>query len=182
MWCTQFAFAYLQCAQALGMQARKLSVDWDHDKNTEDRHHGVVDVWSPELQKWYVLDPMNNLMFYHKGKPMSSVEIREQWLKDKAQWMEGQLVGSWKTIFYPEDATGFDTPSNYFWIYTSLRNNFMTEPGLFKTKGLLWVDEYNKDKRWYRGNGKEALAEHNGYKGQFIEVSDLDTLYPKLNS
>lgn len=44
MYCTQYAFAFLQCGTALGWYTRKLGVDTDHDFGGEEMHHGVIDI------------------------------------------------------------------------------------------------------------------------------------------
>ncbi len=181
MWCTQFAFAFLQCAQALGWQARKLSVDFDHKKETEDHHHGVVDIWSNEFKKWYVVDPQNTLHYLKNGIPLNALEIRNEWITDRARLITGETNSTTQAITFSEDALGFATPSNYFWIYTSLRNNFFTRPGLFETEGLLWQDECSKDKIWWRGGGNLGEPyKHRGYDGQFVVTEDSSTMFPIL--
>ena len=47
--------------------------------------------------------------------------------------------------------------------------------GLFDLKALLWVDEKNKDKKWYKSN-----QEHPMYKNQFIETNDIKMCFPIL--
>lgn len=181
MWCTQFAFAYLQCAQALGWQARKLSVDFDHEKGIEDHHHGVVDIWSNDHKKWYVVDPLHNLHFLKGRTPLNALEVRAEWIANRAQWIVGEASVAVPTIMWPEHAVGFDTPSNYFWIFTSLRNNFMEKPGLFELQGLLWEDEHVANKRWWRGGGALGGSyEHKGYEGQFIGTHDVGLLFPDM--
>ena len=176
MWCTQFAFAYLQCAESLGWQARKLSVDFDHEKGVEDHHHGVIDIWSNDFKKWYVIDPQNNLHYLKSGAPLNALEIRAEWLSNRAQSIVGETG---EAIEYSENETGFATPSNYFWIYTSLRNNFFSKPGLFETEGLLWEDAYSRDKIWWRGGGNLGEPyKHRGYDGQFITTHNSEELYP----
>ena len=84
-------------------------------------------------------------------------------------------------ILYLEDSNGFNTPSNYFWFFISLRNNFFSRPGLYDTNTFLWVDEYNKNKIWYKGRGKNDLAEkHPMYKSQFIQTSIVDMCFPVM--
>ena len=181
MWCTQFVFAYLQCAQALGWQARKLSVDWDHAEDQIDHHHGVVDIWSHDFKKWYVVDAQNNVHFVKDGIPLNALEIRHEWLLNLAK--EVKIVRGNFQSEADGDASveSFATPSNYFWVYPSLRNNFFTEPGLFQTQGFLWVDEYTKDKEWWRRDSPNGSHLHKGYEGQFLTTSDVSDLYPVMS-
>lgn len=68
-WCTQFAHVFVQCATALGWYSRKVSIDWDHSQNEEDRHHGINDIWSEQFNKWYSIDAQNNVNFEKNGIP-----------------------------------------------------------------------------------------------------------------
>lgn len=179
MYCTQYAFTYVQCALALGWQSRKLSIDWDHEIDQKDRHHGIADVWSETYNKWYSIDPENNLHFEKEGRPLSALEVRMEWLQDFAADVTGVIGNNKEDVRYDKESYGHDTPSNYFWIFTSLRNNFFAEPGLFSTKGYIWIDTYNEAKKWYRND--PAIGEpqiHSGYSYQFVPTTDSTKLYP----
>ena len=181
MYCTQYAFTYLQCALALGWQSRKLSIDWDHGKSQIDRHHGIVDVWSKDFNKWYCIDPDNNINFEKEGTPLNSLEVRNEWISDNAVHIQGVAGRGGKNIAYDKNSFGHDTPSNYFWVFISHRNNFFEKSGLFSTKGFLWVDEYSRSKTWYRNDPAVGpVQEHQGYSYHFIQTSNIDDLYPRM--
>ncbi len=172
--CTQQTQLLIQCSTALGWYVRKLGVDSDHEATEPDMHHGVCDIWSSKFKKWFVLDPMNNLYYVKDEIPLNSLEIRSEYIKNFALEVKGIRQNSNNTI-YNKYSKGFDTPSNYFWFYISQRNNFFEKPGLFNTYTYLWVDEYNKNKKWHK-NGKL----HDMYNGRFIEVNDENKIFPKL--
>lgn len=174
-WCTQFTQVYLQCATALGWYVRKLSIDCDHAQNEKSYHHGICDIWSNKYKKWIVIDPYNNLHFEKNNIPLCVLEIRNEYLKNKAKNVVGILGNNVKNISYDKDSVGEDTLSNYFWFFISLRNNFLDKPGLFDTGALLWVDEYNKDKFWYK-DGKL----HPMYDSQFIKTGDEKLCFLKI--
>jgi len=178
-WCTEYSFTFLQCATALGWYARKLGIDFDHTQDQKDRHHGIVDIWSNKFNKWYAVDVQHNLHYEKGDVPLNVFEIRSEYLKNKAKDVKGIIGNYTSSVTYDLDSTGFDTPSNYFWSFISERNNFFERPGLFDTQAYLWVDDYNKDKTWYKfQNGQ--FAPHPMYGNQFIKTSDYNTCFPSL--
>ncbi|MEX1238286.1 MAG: hypothetical protein WEB30_01160 [Cyclobacteriaceae bacterium] len=48
-----------------------------------DGHHGINEVWSNEFQKWYLSDAKYNHHFEKGGIPLSALEIRDEYLKNK---------------------------------------------------------------------------------------------------
>jgi hypothetical protein len=183
MWCTQFAFTYLQCATALGWYSRKLGVDSDHERGDEEMHHGVADIWSNDFQKWYVVDALNNLHYEKDGVPLNAFELRQEYLKNEAVDVCGILGNKIETRKYVLDDRGFDTPSNYYWFFISLRNNFFDVPGLYNLKTLLWIDDINRGKTWWRGGGsKGEVKKHPMYESQFIETNEFEVCFPKMNN
>lgn len=182
-YCSHFALTYLQCATALGWYCRKLGVDFDHEQGIEERHHGVVDIWSNQFQKWFVVDAQHNLHFEKEGIPLNALEIRGEWLKDRAAQVNGITGNHSAAIAFNEASFGFDTPSNYFWFFILLRNNFFEDPDMYNSKTLLWVDEYNKNKIWYKGGGTKGESKpHPMYDSQFIKTNDFNLCYPKMNT
>ena len=59
----------------------------------------------------------------------------------------------------------------------------MSEPGLFNTKALLWIDEFNKGKVWFKGGGSKGKSiVHPMYENQFIKTSDIELCFPIMRS
>lgn len=112
-YCSHFALTYLQCATALGWCCRKLGVDFDHERGVEERHHGVVDIWSNQFNKWFVVDAQHNLHYEKEGIPLNALEIRGDWLRDKAASVTGVIGNHFKAVSFNENSFGFNTPSNY---------------------------------------------------------------------
>ena len=84
-YCTQYAITYVECALALGWQARKIGIDRKHGpEGLGSTHHGVAEVWSNQFRKWVVVDPQSNLHFENEGAPQGWGIGRmesETWLK-----------------------------------------------------------------------------------------------------
>ena len=63
--CAQYCFVLAQCLQSLGYKARYVTV----------KGHEVIEVWSPELAKWVMLDPLHELYVRRGMTPLSVLEI-----------------------------------------------------------------------------------------------------------
>lgn len=181
-WCSQYAFTFLQCGLSLGWYTRKLGIDVDHRFGEEEMHHGIADIWSNPFKKWYVVDPANNIHFEKNNTPLNAVEIRKEYIRNKAKDVKGVIGDYKKIISFDKNSRGFNTPSNYFWIFISLRNNFLEKPGIYNTQTLLWIDKYNKNKKWYKGGGENGKPHlHPMYENQFIKTNDYDLCFPNMS-
>lgn len=177
-YCSHYALTFIECATALGFVARKVGVDNDHEFGEEEMHHGVADVWDSVHQKWVVIDAMHNLHFEKGNVPLNVLEVRNEYIRSKARDVEGVIGNNEKRVKYARDETGFDTPSNYYWFFVFTDNG----ANMRQSPTLLFVDENNKNKRWYRGGkGKGEYKEHPMYQGQFVEISDPNIIFPKMN-
>ena len=52
-------------------------------KEGPDGHHGINEIWSNKFSKWYLSDAKYNHHFEKDGIPLSAIEIREEYLKNK---------------------------------------------------------------------------------------------------
>lgn len=52
-------------------------------KGGPDGHHGINEVWSNRFGKWYLSDAKYNHHFEKNGIPLSAIEIREEYLRNK---------------------------------------------------------------------------------------------------
>lgn len=69
--CAQYCFVMVQCLQSLGYKARYITV----------KGHEVTEVWSPELSRWVMLDPLYELYISKEGTPLSVLEIHDMILR-----------------------------------------------------------------------------------------------------
>lgn len=181
-YCSHYALVFLQCATALRWYTRKLGIDNDHKKGEEEMHHGIIDIWSNQHKKWLVVDPMHNLHFEKDDVPLNAIEIRSEFLQNYAKDVEGIIGNHKKRLKYGKNVQGFDQPSNYFWFFILLRNNFFEDPNMYNSKSLLWSDEFNKDKVWYKGGGKKGESHpHPMYENQFIKTDDPSLCFPNMS-
>ena len=63
--CAQYCFVLVQSLQSLGYKARYVTI----------KGHEVTEVWSPELSKWVMLDPLYELYVMKGTIPLSVIEI-----------------------------------------------------------------------------------------------------------
>jgi hypothetical protein len=63
--CAQYCFVLVQCLQSLGYRARYVTV----------KGHEITEVWSPELSRWVMLDPLFELHARKGNIPLSVLEI-----------------------------------------------------------------------------------------------------------
>ena len=52
-------------------------------KGGPDGHHGINEVWSNQYRKWFLSDAKYDHHFEINGVPMSALEVREEFLKNK---------------------------------------------------------------------------------------------------
>lgn len=182
-YCSHYALTFIQTGIALGWYTRKLGIDFDHKQGEEEKHHGIADIWSNQHKKWYVIDAMHNLHFEKEGIPLNALEIRLEYLKNKAKDIFGVVGVNEKQLSYGKDTFGFDQPSNYFWFFILLRNNFFEDPNMYNGKSLLWSDGYNANKIWYKGGGKKGVSvPHPQYEEQFVKTSDFNLCFPNMSN
>jgi hypothetical protein len=182
-WCTHYSITYMECALALGWQARHLGVDRKHGaEGLESQHHGVTEVWSNQFCKWVVIDAQSNLHFEKQGVPLGAWEIRTEWLRNQGKSVD-HVVGVppeavkknpsivwWKNL---EDET-----SVYFWIY--LADRALTTGDWEKTRLIFPQDEANANLIWFQNDdsGRKRGVIHPGYlKNQFLLTDRLDDAY-----
>lgn len=166
--CTWYVLVYLQCAIALGWYVRKLGIDINHESDESEKKHTVVDIWSADFKKWYVIDPMFNVHFEKEGVPLNAFEVRREYLnKHDIQ----KVFGNYEKEKLPEKVKDHhDNSANYFWFFVLARNNYFENSNVYDSKALLWVDEFNREK----------LEKHPVYNGNFIPSNDLGLFYPSL--
>jgi Transglutaminase-like superfamily len=181
-YCTHYAIAYSECAQALGWQARKIAVDREHGADgLASTHHGVAEVWSDQFCKWVVIDPQSNLHFERRGLPLSAWEVRAEWLKHHGADVD-HVVG-----VPPHTATknpaiiwwnrkDEDETATYFWFFVSADATIGTD--LETCKFILPQDTENLHKIWYDTDDHLHSRLHPGYtKHLFLPTSRIEDAY-----
>lgn len=123
--CTHYSTLFVQCAVALGYNARHLILD----------HHCAAEVWSNQFRKWIVMDtgnsvdPTLNCHFEKDGAPLGAVEIHKLWKADRLKEIEAVYTPPRGRVRGDElgkkDQCGF---VNYRRFGIPFRNNHMATP------------------------------------------------------
>lgn len=127
-------------------------------KGVEDGHHGINEIWVNKFHKWFLSDAKFNHHFEKNGVPLSALEIRNEFLKNRAA--DVVLVRGPDrtpiTIDSLKDVNGMYIKHNKDWFaqwYTWLEwdrsaDRFSAWPA-FHTKLNMYQDDYFKSHTWY---------------------------------
>ena len=140
-------------------------------KGGPDGHHGINEIWSNQYQKWFLSDAKYNHHFEKNGIPLSALEIRDEYLKNKVA--DVVLVKGAARVPIDDDgvadATGKivkTTKENFAQTYTwieweSVNNRFTGWPGNSSalSKLNMYADEYFRTHTWI-WDGKPHWAYH----------------------
>lgn len=182
-YCTQYAVTYVECAQALGWQARKLGVDRKHGpEGMESTHHGVAEVWSNQFSKWVVIDSQSNLHFEKDGVPLCAWEIRAEWLRNRAKDVE-HVVGVAPAAIRKNPAIVWwnrqdeDETATYFWLYISDDSTSGADDG--SSRLIFPQDSANAGETWYQNDDQTRRGVvHSGYiKKRFLPTNRIEEAY-----
>ena len=122
-----------------------------------DGHHGMNEIWLNKYQKWFLSDAKFNHHFEKNGVPLSALEVREEYLKNKAA--DVVLVKGPDRVPIQidslKDQKGVYRQKNKEWFarwYTWLEwdkssNRFSAWPA-FNTKLNMYKDEYFSKNTW----------------------------------
>jgi hypothetical protein len=119
----------------------------------EEGHHGINEIWLNTYQKWFLLDAKYNSHFEKNGIPLSALEVREEYLKNKAADIK-RVKGPDRTLveFDEEYQTSKEHfARTYAWIEWDTYNDRYTAKADFdgdRAKLNMYQDEYFKNHTW----------------------------------
>lgn len=153
-------------------------------KGGPDGHHGINEIWSNKFHKWFLSDAKYNHHFEKNGIPLSALEIRDEYLKNKASDIV-MVKGPFRTVIESDREVNskgevFEKSKEryaqtYTWIeWESVNNRFTEWPDNSDTLARLnmYADAYFKTNTWI-WDGRPHWA----YKtGHMILVSDRNAI------
>ena len=183
-YCTHYSFVMMQCALALGWQARKLGIDRDHTKAERSTHHGVTEVWSDQYDKWVVFDAMFDVHYEKARVPLNALELADEWVRNKGADVQIRKGPRRRKVAASGKRTeGFSEPGCYYWFHVYTRNNYFAIPerqGGYRY--LLYRDAQRRRKTWYQGNPQAGkVHRHIGYGGLFLATDKVEDVYWSIN-
>ncbi len=146
-------------------------------KGGPDGHHGMNEIWLNQYKKWFLSDAKYNHHFEKNGIPLSALEVRDEYLKNKAADVvlvkgperipitgdnvadqKGEMIGWSKERF----------AQTYTWLeWESFGNRFTSWPTNSHdlSKLNMFADAYFKDHMWI-WDGKPHWA----YNTEFMKL------------
>ncbi|MEO8762711.1 MAG: transglutaminase-like domain-containing protein, partial [Ginsengibacter sp.] len=158
------------------------------DQIEGEGHHAINEVWLNSYQKWFLSDAKYDYHFEKNGIPLSGLEIRDEYLKNKAADIE--LVkgpGRIPTANYPELK---NRPKEKFArIYTWLswgkyNNRYSNRPKTNTDYMIVYEDDYFKNHTWL-WDGKPFWAYNTEYMNRVKDRKAIEwtpnTITSKVN-
>lgn len=128
------------------------------EKNGEDGHHGMNEIWVNKFHKWFLCDAKFNHHFEKNGIPLSALEIRDEYLKNKAadvmlmkgpdrEPVELDSLRNEKGEMVYHDKTWF--ARWYTWLEWDKTSTRFTAWPAFNTKLNMYRDDYFRNHTWF---------------------------------
>jgi hypothetical protein len=126
-------------------------------KGGPDGHHGINEIWLDKYHKWFLSDAKYNHYFEKNGIPLSALEIRDEYLKNRMADVL-LLKGAARTPIEFDGVvnkkgemvkvTKADFAQTYTWIEWEKSNNRFTVWPAFDSKLNMYQDDYFKNHTW----------------------------------
>lgn len=141
-----------------------------------DGHHGTNEIWLNKYHKWFLSDAKYDHHFEKDGIPLSALEVRNEYLKNKAADIV-MVKGPGRTLtdIDPDNGTSKEQYAQTFtWIAWQGYNDMFSAWPDHKELLVMYNDEYFKTHTWI-WDGKPHWAYD---KPEFIKlVNKADSIY-----
>ncbi|PID92288.1 MAG: hypothetical protein CSA96_03980, partial [Bacteroidetes bacterium] len=130
-------------------------------------HHGINEIWLNDYGKWFLSDAKYDHHFEKDGIPLSALEVRDHYLKNKAADIV-KVKGPERTPIDKDPETGTTkerSAQTYTWIEYHTWNDVFTAWPNHKTLLSMYEDEYVKNHTWIWGDGP-----HWAYDTDFLRL------------
>ena len=115
-----------------------------------DGHHGINEIWLNQYNKWFLSDAKYDHHFEKDGTPLSALEVRNEYLKNKAADIV-KVKGPQRIPFDVDAETGINKEHNartYAWIEWHGYNEFFTAWPDHKEFLIMYEDDYSRQNKW----------------------------------
>ncbi len=139
-----------------------------------DGHHGINEIWLNGYDKWFLSDAKYDHHFEKNGIPLSALEVRDEFLKNRAADII-MVKGPDRTPIDFDEEIGRSKEEfarTYTWIEWHAYNNMFTVWPDFQTLLIMYDDDYFRNHTWIWG-GKPHWAYNTEY---LILVKDRDAI------
>ena len=117
-------------------------------------HHGINEIWLNDYNKWFLSDAKYDHHFEKDGIPLSALEIRDEYLKNKAADIV-KVKGPERTVIDEDPETGTSrerSAQTYTWIEFHTCNDMFTAWPDHETLLTMYEDDYFKNNTWIWGD------------------------------
>lgn len=116
-------------------------------------HHGINEVWLNTYQKWFLCDAKYNSHFEKNGVPLSALEVRDEYLKNKAEDIVRVTGPGRIPVDYDEKykMSKEHFARTYSWIeWETYTDRYTPDSSLKEDRGILnmYNDDYFKHHTW----------------------------------
>ena len=135
-----------------------------------DGHHGINEIWLNSYHKWFLSDAKYDIHFEKnarlpdgQGIPLSALEIRDEYLKNKAALISivkgpGKIPQTSEDLKKSKEATS----QTYSWIEWNRDNNKYTNWPIDSSMMIMYDDEFSRTHQWI-WDGKPHWAYNTAY-------------------
>lgn len=144
-------------------------------KGGPDGHHGINEIWLNEYNKWFLSDAKYDHHFEKNGIPLSALEVRDEYLKNKAE----DIVMAVGTERVPID---FDAEferrkdeyaQTYTWVEWHVNNDIYTVWPDHQELLMMYEDDFLKNNIWNWGGNPHWAYAHPEY---IIKVKEREAI------
>lgn len=176
--CAYYMIVNAEIMNACGYMARVINADeGENNLPGQIAHHGTDEIWSNTYHKWFFSDAMFNLHFEKKGIPLSALEIRDEYLKNKAADVTMMFGPERRQVPFSQDTHQRTTEiftRVFRWIAWFKQQDIYSNWDNGISYMVMYDDDYFKTHKWIRVDGKPHWAYGTKY---LILVKDRKELY-----
>ena len=117
-----------------------------------DGHHGINEIWSNQYSKWVLSDAKYDHHFEKDGIPLSALQVRDEYLKNKAADVQLAQGPDRNIIDYNPviKRTKEEFARTYTWITWQENGDFFCSWPEHGGKVVMFEDEFYRDHIWVR--------------------------------
>ena len=115
-----------------------------------DGHHGMNEIWLNSHSKWFLSDAKYNHHFEKNGIPLSALEVRDEYLKNKGKEVTLVQGPERKPIDRDEetDNSKEEFMQTYTWLEWHAFNDYFTAWPDFETLLIMYEDDFFTGNTW----------------------------------
>lgn len=160
--CAYFMIVQTEIMTACGYPARVINADeGENNLPGQIAHHGTDEIWSNTYHKWFFSDAMFNLHFEKDGIPLSALEIRDEYLKNKAADVKMIFGPERRPVTVSQDKHQRTTEiftRVFRWIAWFKQHDIYSNWDNGISYMVMYEDDYFKTHKWIRVDGKPHWA------------------------